>query len=57
MFKGRSKHAIQIDLKTAEKGYKLYAAADKDYLLNFLYSSKIVEVAELRSFIPSSPLY
>jgi hypothetical protein len=57
MFKGRSKHAIQIDLKTAEKGYKLYAAADKDYLFDFLYSFKIAGVVELRLFIPSSPLY
>jgi hypothetical protein len=57
MFKGRFKHAIQMDLKTTEKGYKLYAAADKDYLFNFLYSFKIAGVAELRSFISSSPLY
>jgi hypothetical protein len=57
MFKGRFKHAIQIDLKTAEKGYKLYAAADKNYLLNFLYSSKIAGVVGLRLFISSSPLY
>jgi hypothetical protein len=57
MFKGRFKHAIQIDLKTAEKGYKLYVTADKKYLLDFLYSFKIAEVAELRLFIFSSPLY
>ena len=55
--KGRSKHTLQIDSKAAGEGYKLYIAADEDYCLDFLYSSKATGVAELRTFQPTSALY
>ena len=55
--KGRSKHTLRVNSKAARQGYKLYVAADEDYLLDFLYSSKLAGVSELRRFQPTSPLY
>ena len=47
LHKGRSKYTLRINSKAAGQGYKLYVAADKDYLLDFLYSLKVTGVSEL----------
>ena len=54
----RSKHTLQIETKTAAKGYKLYSICDPSgYLFDFLFSSKVVKVVENKQFTPTNPLY
>ena len=40
-FKGRSRHTMTINNKKANKGFKLYSACDGNYLLGFLFASKV----------------
>ena len=40
-FKGRSRHTMNIAAKAGGKGFKIYAIACGDYLIDFLFSSKV----------------
>ena len=40
-FKGRSRHTMNIAAKAGGKGFKIYGVACGDYLINFLFSSKV----------------
>ena len=40
-FKGRSKHTMNIAAKAGGKGFKLYGISNSDYLINFLFTSKV----------------
>ena len=40
-FKGRSKHTMNIAAKAGGKGFKLYGISNSDYLIDFLFTSKV----------------
>jgi transposase IS4-like protein len=55
--KGRSKHTLQLKVKAAKKGYKIYSLCEGSYLIDFLFTSKKVQITELRAYKPTSDLY
>ena len=40
-FKGRCIHAMQLACKAAGRGFKIYSVCQKNYLINFLFTSKV----------------
>ena len=40
-YEGRSKHIMEMSAKAAGKGFKCYAICDADYMLDFLFTSKV----------------
>ena len=47
-FKGRSEHTVRIPSKPISEGYKILALCDAGYTLNWLFTSCIESVSELR---------
>lgn len=41
LFRGRCRHTIQIASKTAGIGFKLYSLCQENYLIDFLFTSKV----------------
>lgn len=41
LFKGRSKHTLKMVAKVAGEGFKIYSLCEANYLLAFLFSSKV----------------
>ena len=41
LFKGRSRHTLKMIAKVADEGFKIYSLCEANYLLTFLFSSKI----------------
>ena len=41
MFRGRSIHAMQLACKAAGVGFKSYSLCQEDYLIDFLFTSKV----------------
>ena len=46
-FKGRSRHTMNIAAKAGGKGFKIYGVACGDYLIDFLFSSKVRDSSNL----------
>ena len=42
-FKGRSRHTMNIAAKAGGKGFKIYGVACGNYLIDFLFSSKVCD--------------
>ena len=40
-FKGRSRHTMHISAKAGGKGFKLYGISNGDYLIDFLFTSRV----------------
>ena len=40
-FEGRSRHTMHISAKAGGKGFKLYGISNSDYLIDFLFTSKV----------------
>jgi hypothetical protein len=53
----RSKHLIQIDVKAAGKGYKIYTLACGSYLYDWIYTSKAAKVPQAKFYKPQSEGY
>ena len=47
-FKGRSEHTVRIPSKPVSEGYEVLALCDAGYTLNWLFTSRIESVPELR---------
>ena len=50
-------HLIQIDIKAAGKGYKVYTLACGSYLYSWMYTSKAAKVPEAKYYQPRSEGY
>ena len=61
LFKGRSRHTLQITTKSAHKGFKIYSLCQDNYLLSFMFASKSSRISELKTvrqlgFLPKDKL-
>ena len=52
LFKGRSRHKMQMNVKEAGFGFKLYTLCEGNYLLGTLFSSKVRELSFHASYLP-----
>lgn len=48
LFKGRSRHTMQIGTKAAGVGFKIYSLCSGSYLYNFLFASRVSKVSNLK---------
>ena len=61
LFKGRSRHTLQITRKSAHEGFKIYSLCQDNYLLSFMFTSKSSRISELKivrqlGFLPKDKL-
>ena len=49
LFKGRSRHIMQITTKSAHKGFKIYSYCQDNYLLSFLFAFKFSKISQLKT--------
>lgn len=54
LFKGRSRHTLNLHVKEAGHGFKIYSLCAGNYLLGFLYSSK-VRVQSVAKYLEFGP--
>lgn len=52
LFKGRSRHTMQIGTKAAGVGFKIYSLCSDSYLYNFLFASRVSKVSNLQKKKP-----
>jgi hypothetical protein len=58
-FKGRSKHAMMMNVKAAGKGFKIYSLCVENYIYAFKWTSKFTGITDLKKskeFSPSAVL-
>jgi len=55
LFKGRSKHIMNILSKEADRGFKIYCLCSENYLYAFMYASKITKIVDLHQIPNFSP--
>ena len=48
-FKGRSRHTLQIASKHARKGLKIYSLCQNNYLISFLFASRVTKISQLKT--------
>ena len=47
LFKGRSRHIMNMGIKAASHGFKIYSLCVQNYLYNFLFTSKVSKISLL----------
>lgn len=48
LFKGRSRHSMQISTKAAGVGFKIYSLWTGNYPYNFLFASRVAKISKLK---------
>lgn len=48
LFKGRSKHTMQLYVKEAKKGFKIYTLCEGNYLLGLFFTSPVRKISSIK---------